>query len=178
MELRYKTIYFRLANISDAKFIHSLRIDQKYNQHLSFVDDDISKQEHWLEEYKKREVQNQEYYFIIQRNSDNIPIGTVRIYDFLKNENSFCWGSWILNENKTRYSALECALLIYDFAFFELGYTRCHMDIRKENMKVIEFHRKFGVNIIGETEKDLLGHYYVDDYLKVRDDINKVIENN
>ncbi|MEI6348842.1 MAG: GNAT family N-acetyltransferase [Bacteroidota bacterium] len=178
MELRYKTIYFRLANISDAKFIHSLRIDQKYNQHLSFVDDDISKQEHWLEEYKKREVLNQEYYFIIQRNSDNIPIGTVRIYDFLKNENSFCWGSWILNENKTRYSALESALLIYDFAFFELGYTRCHMDIRKENMKVIEFHRKFGVNIIGETEKDLLGHYYVDDYLKVREDIKKVIENN
>ena len=31
--------------------------------------------------------------------------------------------------------------------------------------------------MIGETEADLLGHYFVEDYLKIRDDINKVIGN-
>ena len=178
MEFKNKTIHFRLAEVTDARFIHSLRVDEKYNKHLSHVDDDISKQESWLTEYKKREALKQEYYFIIQRNSDNLPIGTVRLYDFIEVEQSFCWGSWILNENKTKYAALESALIIYDFAFFELGYKRCHMDIRKENLKVIDFHKRFGVNIIGETELDLLGHYFVADYQKIRDDIRKVIEKN
>lgn len=177
MELKSKTIHFRLAEVSDAQFIHSLRIDKKYNQHLSFVDDNIEKQKLWLIEYKKRETLKQEYYFIIERNSDSLPIGTVRIYDFIPDEESFCWGSWILNENKTRFSALECAIMIYDFAFLKLGYKRCHMDIRKENIKVIEFHKRFGVSIIGETKQDLLGHYFVNDYLKIRTEINNVIEN-
>jgi len=178
MELKSKTIHFRLAELTDAPFINSLRIDEKYNKHLSLVDDDVLKQESWLAEYKKREALKQEYYYIIQRNSDSLPIGTVRIYDFIEEDKSFCWGSWILNENKTKYSALECAVLIYDFAFFELCYDRCHMDIRKQNTKVIEFHKKFGVKIIGETEADLLGHYFVADYLKIKNDIQQVIKNN
>lgn len=176
MELKHRTVCLRFAKVSDAAFIHSLRIDKKYNRHLSHVDDDISKQEEWLKEYKIREAANLEYYYIIQRGSDSLPIGTVRIYDFMKEEHSFCWGSWILNENKTKYAALECALMIYDFAFLVLGYKRCHMDIRKENTKVIEFHKKFGVYIAGETENDLIGHYFIDDYLKIKDSILSVIE--
>ena len=177
MEFKNKTIHFRLVEISDAAFIHSLRMDEKFNKHLSTVDNDVKKQEEWLVNYKKKEALKEEYYFIIERNSDNLPIGTVRLYDFISNEQSFCWGSWILNENKTKYSALESALLIYDFAYMELGFKRCHMDIRKENTKVIDFHKRFGVRMIGETEADLLGHYFVEDYLKIRDDINKVIGN-
>lgn len=176
MKLEHKTIYFRFAESSDASFIHSLRVDEKFNKFLSKVNDDLEEQFNWLIEYKKREAQKKEYYFIIHRKSDNIQIGTVRIYDFIKEENSFCWGSWILNENKTKYSALETALLVYDFAFFELGYNRCHMDIRKENLKVIDFHKRFGVKIIGETGADLLGHYFLNDYLKIKPEIVKVID--
>jgi RimJ/RimL family protein N-acetyltransferase len=175
MELKSENIHFRLAEPSDAGFIHSLRTDGKYNQHLSVVDPDIKKQEQWLIEYKKREALNQEYYYIIQRNTDLVPIGTVRIYDFIQEANSFCWGSWILNGGKTRYSALECAILIYDFAFLELGFKRCHMEIRKQNARVIEFHKRFGVTIVGETEQNLIGHYFIDDYLKIRDSIISVI---
>ena len=176
MELKSKTILLRLANESDAEFILSLRTDETYNKYLSKTEDDILKQKKWLADYKIKEKLGQEFYFIIQRNSDSLPIGTVRIYDFIGNKDSFSWGSWILNENKTRYAALECALLIYDFAFLKLGFKRCHMDIRKSNLKIIEFHKKFGVKIIGETDIDLLGHYYPDDYLLIRDDIRKVIE--
>ena len=176
MELKSKTIYMRLVEPSDAAFINSLRTDEVYNKYLSTVDDDVQKQEKWILDYKKREKAGTEYYYIIHRNSDSLPIGTVRIYDFIGEKDSFCWGSWILNENKTRYAALESALLIYDFAFLEMGFKRCHMDIRKQNLKVIEFHKKFGVKIIGETPEDLLGHYFPQDYLLIRDDIRKIIE--
>ncbi|MEZ7883980.1 MAG: GNAT family N-acetyltransferase [Bacteroidales bacterium] len=178
MELRGKTIYLRLAQLTDANFIHSLRVDKRYNKHLSKIDGNVIKQREWLIEYKKREILGTEYYFIIHRQIDSLPIGTVRIYDFLGDKDSFCWGSWILNEDKTRYAALETALLIYDFAFFNLGFKRCHMDIRKDNIKVINFHKKFGVKIISETELDLIGHYFPKDYLIIKEDIIKVINNN
>lgn len=175
MQLKNKTIFLRFAEVSDAEFIHSLRINEDFNKYLSVVDDDIAKQENWLLEYKKREKQGLEYYFIICRNSDSLPIGTVRVYDFIGNKESFCWGSWILNENKTKYAALESALLIYDFAFFNLGFKRCHMDIRKKNIKVIEFHKRFGVEIVGETDLDLIGYYYPHNYLLIRGQIDEVI---
>lgn len=176
MILKDKSINLRLAEPTDASFILSLRVDEHYNQFISSVENDVKKQENWLIEYKKREALGQEYYFIIQRNDNNLPIGTVRVYDFFDNKESFCWGSWILNENKTKYSALECALLIYDFAFFKLGFKRCHMDIMKGNTKVVEFHKRFGVKIIGETERDYLGHYFPKDYLLIRDEIRKIID--
>lgn len=175
MQLNSKTIFLRLAEVTDAQFIHSLRINEKFNKYLSSVDDDISKQEKWIMDYKHREKSGTEYYFIICRNSDSLPIGTVRIYDFIGDKDSFSWGSWILNENKTKYAALECALLIYDFAFNDLGFKRCHMDIRKQNVKVIEFHKRFGVEIVAESDIDYFGHYFPQKYLSIRDEIEKVI---
>ena len=165
-----RTIYFRLVEESDAAFIHSLRMDEQYNKYLSQVDDDVEKQRQWITRYKQREEQNEEYYFIIHRKDNNLPIGTLRIYDFRPEENSFCWGSWILNENKTRYAALESAMCVYEFAFGELGYNRCHMDMRKENKGVIAFHQRFGIEIFDESEIDYFAYLYKDSYLKVRDE--------
>lgn len=175
MKLQGKTIYFRLVELSDAKFIQLLRVDPQYNKHLSQVEDDYEKQVEWLKEYKEREKKGIEFYYIIHRISDSIPIGTVRMYDFIGERDSFCWGSWILNENKTRYAALECALMIYDLAFIDMGFKRCHMDIRKQNIKVIDFHKKLGVKIIGETKEDYLGHYFPNDYKLVRDEIRNIV---
>jgi len=171
------TIYFRFVEESDAAFIYGLRKNPDYNKYLSAVDDGIEKQITWIRKYKEKEKAKQEYYYIIHRKDNDLPIGTVRLYDFIPQESSFCWGSWILNENKTKYAALESAIMIYDFAFFELGYNRCHMDIRKGNKKVIEFHKKFGVRIINESEIDYFGHYFKEDYLKIRENIVHIINN-
>ena len=175
-DMKYKSIYFRSVELKDAEFILSLRVNEKYNKHLSAVKDDLENQRKWLEGYKAKERAGEEYYFIIHRNSDNEQIGTVRLYDFIKAEDSFSWGSWILNEKKTRYAALECTILIYDFAFLNLKFKRCHMDMRKDNLKIIEYHKNLGAKIIGETEQDLLAHYHLEDYLKVRDSIRQLIE--
>lgn len=166
----------RLVKLSDAVFINSLRIDKRYNQYLSFVNNNIAKQEEWLIKYKEKEKLGNEFYYIILRCSDSFPIGTVRIYDFIGDKESFSWGSWILNHNKTRYAALETALLIYDIAFVDMKFKRCHMEIRKGNKRVIEFHKRFGVKIIGETKENYLGYYFPEDYLKIRKSIKSVID--
>lgn len=154
-----KSIFLRLAMPDDAAFIHSLRVDDHYNQFLSSVTGGAAEQRSWLVKYKEREYNGWEYYFIICRKDDASPIGTVRLYDFIDEHQSFCWGSWILNANKTASSALESALLVYKLAFLDLGFERSHFDVRKGNSKVIDFHQKFGAVEVGQTEEDVLFNY-------------------
>lgn len=149
MILKSKTIQIRFVEESDAEFILELRLDKKYNQFLSSVNSDVQAQKDWIKKYKNDELKRTQFYFIIERN-DGTPCGTVRIYDLQKD--SFCWGSWILNENKTRYSALESAFLVYQFGFDELGFVKSHFDVRKGNEKVISFHEKMGAKKVGEDE--------------------------
>lgn len=152
MCLRSRTIYFKLVEEADAEFILSLRSNDLLNQHLSKTSPSVLEQRKWIREYKERERNQDEFYFLIYRNEDNKPIGTVRLYDFKRDVNSFCWGSWLLSEDKTKYSAIESSFLVYDFAFDVLGFDKSHFDVRKENKKVISFHKKMGAKIKSENE--------------------------
>lgn len=149
-----KTIQMRLVEENDAEFILKLRLDERYNQFLSDVNPDVQAQIDWIRKYKDDEKIKKQFYFIIER-LDGKPCGTVRIYDLHKD--SFCWGSWILNEDKTRFAAIESALLVYKFGFDELGFVKSHFDVRKGNERVISFHLKMGAQQTGEDE---LNYYF------------------
>lgn len=153
MDLQSKTVKLRLIEEQDAEFVLKLRLDDRYNQFLSSVNPSVEAQKEWIKKYKIDESKGTQYYFIIDRH-DGVPCGTVRIYDL--KDDSFCWGSWILNEDKTRYAALESAFLVYKFAFDQLKFKRSHFDVRKGNDRVISFHEKMGAVRTGETELDLL----------------------
>lgn len=159
-----KTICLRFVEAEDAEFILGLRLDSRYNQHLSTTTNDVNAQRDWIKEYKSREREDKEYYFIIERKVDGIPIGTVRLYDFKEQANSFCWGSWILNEDKTRFAAIESAMLVYRFAFEEVQFSRSHFDVRKENKSVLSFHRKMGAKEIYEDDLNVYFHYFPESY--------------
>lgn len=155
MILKSKTIQMRFVEESDAEFILKLRLNEKYNKFLSSVSNDVEAQKEWIKKYKKEEAEKKQFYFIIERH-DATPCGTVRIYDL--REDSFCWGSWILNENKTRYSAIESAFLVYKFGFEVLGFYKSHFDVRKGNNRVISFHEKMGAVKISEDD---LNDYFI-----------------
>lgn len=149
--LSSKTIRLRLIEESDADFVLQLRLNQKYNTFLSKVTSDLEAQKRWIKNYKAEEVLGNQYYFIIERIIDSKPCGTVRVYDL--RPDSFCWGSWILNEDKTISSAIESALLVYDFGFNILSYNKSHFEVVKGNDAVMSFHKKFGARIIDEDEQ-------------------------
>lgn len=149
MKLESNNIRLRFVEDSDAEFILSLRLDERYNTFLSSVSPDLEAQKTWIRQYKDDEFHGIQYYFIIER-LDGTPCGTVRIYD-IRND-SFCWGSWILNHNKTRYAALESAFLVYDFGFIKLGFKKSHFDVMKGNKSVIKFHNRMGAIKINEDE--------------------------
>lgn len=149
MILESDNLRLRFVEEADAEFILKLRLDEKYNQFLSPVTADLKSQQDWIKKYKDDEKSKKQFYFIIER-LDGIACGTVRIYDL--KQKSFCWGSWILNENKPGFAALESAFLVYKFGFEILGYEKSHFDVMKKNERVISFHKKMGAVETGEDE--------------------------
>lgn len=141
IKLEGKNLRLRLVEEQDAGFILSLRLDDRYNSFLSSVPSDADSQKNWIRNYKEEEKKKAQFYFIIER-LDGLRCGTVRIYD-IRND-SFCWGSWILNGNKTRNAALESALLVYEFGFNQLKFQKSHFDVMKGNKSVIKFHTRMG----------------------------------
>ena len=151
MKLESKTVRLRFVEESDAEFILSLRLDDRYNQFLSKVKPDLKAQKSWIKTYKTDEAEGKQFYFIIER-LDGTPCGTVRVYDL--REDSFCWGSWILNEDKTRYSAIESTFLVYEFGFRHLGFKKSHFNVMKANRSVVKYHRRMGALEVGEDEQN------------------------
>ena len=155
-----KNIQLRLAEVSDAAFILELRLLEHKNRFLSKVENNVDKQQVWLKDYKKREKKAQEYYFIIEDKQQE-PLGLVRVYDL--RENSFCWGSWLIKDNAPKATAIESALQVYEFGLTVLGFKQAHFDVRKDNKRVIAFHKRFGAECVRENE---LNSYF--EYTKIQ----------
>ena len=161
MLLEGKNINLRTVEIEDADFIYTMRQNQNKTKYLSKVTGTVDSQKEWIKNYKQREDEEKEFYFIIEsKNKDKF--GLVRIYD-LKND-SFCWGSWLIKEDAPKTTAIESALQIYEFGFYKLGFEKSHFDVRKGNDKVIAFHQRFGAKIVSEDELDYFFNFEKSDY--------------
>lgn len=139
---------FRDATVADAAFILGLRTDMRKARHLSTTSPDLAQQAAWLERYA---TATDQAYFIIEAR-DGKPLGTVRLYD--PQDNSFCWGSWILKDGAPPQAAIESALMVYAYAIDHLGFQKAHFDVRKGNEHVWKFHERFGAKRTGESEQD------------------------
>ncbi len=151
MTVEGKHIRLRTVNIEDGEFIYNLRNNQKKTKYLSQIKGTVEDQKKWIQDYKHREKNNQEYYFVIESKRKE-KLGLVRIYDF--QNDSFSWGSWLLKDSAPAYAAIESALQIYEFAFHHLDFTRSHFEVQKGNDRVKAFHLRFGAEIINENENE------------------------
>ena len=150
--IKSKNIKFELVTEDCAEQIVELRNNENLNKYLSHTDASIEKQKEWIRKYKKRESKGKEYYFTIKTNTDNV-LGFVRLYKINKEDKTFTWGSWIMKKDKPVSSALESAVLIYEFAFNNLKMEKALFEVMKENEKVISFHKKFGAQKISEDRE-------------------------
>ena len=151
MKVDGKNVNLRVVKLDDAEFIYTMRQDQIKTKFLSKTHGTVEDQKKWIENYKQREDEKQEFYFIIE-SKNNEKLGLVRLYDFI--DDSFCWGSWLIKNNAPRSTAIESALQVYEFAFYTLGFESSHFDVRKGNEKVISFHKRFGAKITHENDLD------------------------
>ncbi|MDO4550596.1 MAG: GNAT family N-acetyltransferase [Planctomycetia bacterium] len=140
----------RDAEIKDASFILSLRLDTRKSRYLNPTNNDLKEQEAYLQKYK--EEKQDEFYFIIE-GYDRTPYGTVRIYDVGKD--SFCPGSWLTSYTAPLSAGLEGMLLALDYGFSRLKLPLAKYDVRSENKSVIRFHKRLGAVIVREDEQNV-----------------------
>ncbi len=150
-----RRVSLRLVTPDDAAYIQGLRLDPRYNSHLSKITGTVNDQRVWIDDYKLRESLGKELYYIIARRLDSVPCGLVRLYNIVSDR--FTWGSWILDENKPSKAALESAVLSFGVAFEHLALAIGHIDVRKQNSHAIGFYRRFGMR---ETHQDEFNIYF------------------
>ena len=149
-------LILRLITPGDAEYVHSLRIDPAYNQHLSEVRGTAEDQRRWIESYKIREAEGLEFYDIIER-KDSRPCGVVRLYDLA--DDSFTWGSWILDGNKPAKAALESAVLSFGVGFGLLDLETAHVDARIDNEHAQAFYRRLKMIETHKSQTDIFFIY-------------------
>jgi len=161
--IQCKNINLRPARVEDSEFILGLRLRKHKTQYkISQVENDLVKQQAWLENYQQK---NLEYYFVIEKKRHE-NLGLVRVHDL--QPNSFCWGSWLMEDNVPKTTAIESALLLYEFGFGKLNYKQSHFDVSKGNDRVISFHQRFGAKITHEDELNYYFNYQLEDYLQIK----------
>lgn len=149
-------IALRLITPDDAAYVHDLRLNPAYNQHLSEVRGTAEDQRRWIADYKSREAEGREFYYVIER-KDGRPCGVVRLYDL--DADSFTWGSWILDATKPPKAALESAVLSFGLGFEALGRSVAKIDVRVGNEHAQAFYRRMGMTQTHQTETDIFFTY-------------------
>jgi len=138
------------AKENDAEFILGLRTNPSKNKYLNYTEPNLENQIIWLNEYKTREERGEELYYIIYEN--NIPVGTIRIYNI--NENDCTTGSWLFSSNTYQLTPIISELLIYEIVYNILKKSTVLFDVRKENKKVVTYHKLKRITLINEDEEN------------------------
>jgi len=128
-----------------------------------------------MRNYASRCTSGLEAYFIIEVAGE--AQGSLRLYDYLPERDSFCWGSWIIRPGAPAATAYQSAIMAYDLTFGALGFTRAHFDVRQANMSVWKFHEKMGAKLVREDSLDRFYEYGVEDYRQARARLLKFTQN-
>jgi len=147
-------IRIRFIEPADAQFVIGIRTDRKLKKFISPTSDDIDTQTKWIKGYEEREANKREIYFIIE-DPDKKPWGTIRLYNILSN--SFTIGSWICMAGNTDNIAIKAHLLAIEFGFEKLNIQTCLLDVRKKNIRVLNYLKLFNPAKIDESS---LNYYF------------------
>lgn len=137
VQIQGKNVLLRAAVPSDADFVFALRSNAAKTRHLHALQGDVDDQRAWL---ARSHADPAQLYLVICTHGGE-RLGLVRLYD--PQGESFCWGSWLIQDGAPSATAIESALLVYRHAL-QLGYQRSHFDVRIGNDSVIRFHTGFG----------------------------------
>lgn len=157
-------LHVRLVNEDDAEFIVRLRTDEKLGKYIHSTSPDIEQQKNWIREYKKREAEGLDYYFVFYK--DGVPFAVNRLYH-MENPAHFTSGSWICLPGYPTEVVVATSLIPRIIAFelldkeMEFGVEGCHED----NKKVVKFNLMIGMHIKGKI-KDVKGMYVTFDMPK------------
>ena len=165
-------ISLRSVEENDAAFIISLRTDAKKSRYISNTSKDIEVQQEWIKNYKIKEADKKEFYFIaIDENQKKF--ATYRVYNI---DEDICEiGSWVSKPNYSNTNnSIKVDIIMKEFVFEILGFSKLRFEVNKENYSVIKYHKLFNPNIVKETEENF---YFVLHKYDFEESRNKFFKN-
>jgi hypothetical protein len=159
-------LYVRFVNEEDSEFIVNLRTDSQRGQYISSTDASVEMQREWIRDYKKRERQGTDYYFMFE-SPKGIRLGVSRIYEIKKE--TFQTGSWVFKRDAPFGAAMLGDIICHEIAFELFPDGVNFHDIKKANTPVNKYADNFNPQFIFETK---LTRYYInrrENYLKHKD---------
>lgn len=147
-------LHVRLVNEEDTDYILSLRTNKKLAKFLHPTENSRQKQLEWLANYKVREREGRDYYFIYEKNGK--PVGVNRVYNIFEYYGTV--GSWICNSDNEVETSMATYFFLKDILFEILNLDLTVFDVRKNNKHVLKLHEKVGAQIVGESD---INYYFV-----------------
>ena len=140
----------RLVNENDAEFIVSLRTDPRLSRYIHETSPDIEQQKQWIRNYKIREEQGLDYYFLFS--IDNQPQGLARVYNIT--EDSFTQGSWIFSPQAVLGASVLGNIISSEIGFEFLEKKVEYTDARRDN-NTHRYVKSFNPEIINADEENI-----------------------
>ena len=129
-----------------------MRTDPIKSRYIGSTDGSLENQKEWIRQYKEREHNGTDYYFIFYFGSK--PAGVTRIYDI--KDNHFVHGSWVFANNVPPFCSLAAAVIAREIAYdtLELEEEIDTSGIHEDNQGVLQVSKMMGVNFFGVRETD------------------------
>lgn len=144
-------IHVRLVNESDADFIVKLRTDSRLGRYIHQTSENVELQKKWIRDYKKREADGLEYYFVFSFQGEDC--GVARLYDIKGVD--FVSGSWVFSPSAPVGVSILGSILTKEIAYEFLHLENDYADMRKENKSVVRFNMSFEPEILREDEENI-----------------------
>ena len=135
----------RLINENDADFILSLRANPNRTKHMITLDYNLESQRKWIQEYKKREKEGRDYYFIYT-NAEGTPIGVNRASSVDFNTKTSKSSSWITIEG-LKSEPLKMLIIGNEIIFNLIGVETSWGEVKKDNYRAIKIFKLFGYKL-------------------------------
>lgn len=163
-------LFARLVNESDVDFILSLRTDKELTKYIHPTEESRENQLNWIKNYKLREAEGREYYFIFFYNGE--PVGLNRVYN--RSELYATSGSWLCKPGIEDWIPIAINFTFNDILFEILDIKLVVCDVRINNKKVNKYHVLIGDQKIYQSDIDNFYYRTVDTFVPKRDKFVKL----
>ena len=140
----------RLVNEDDAEFIVALRTDPRLSRYIHETSSNVEGQKQWIRNYKKREAEGLDYYFMFLING--VRQGVARIYDIT--EDSFTQGSWVFSPDAVLGASVLGNIISSEVGFEFLDKKIAYSDTRHDN-HTHRYVQSFNPEIINTDEENV-----------------------
>jgi len=167
-------LIFRLIEPGDAAFILKLRSDPSLARFISKTSNSLNDQINWINNYKTREAEGKEYYFVTTT-LDGQSLGTSRLSEL--EGDCFELGSWLFSREAPQGASILADIVTKEIGFDMLDFNFCKFNVRKENKSVLKYHLNFSPIIVDENDLDVYFNLSKENFYKNKNKFLKFYSN-